>query len=136
MADQEQQLSTARKWRETAKASITRLRTRAEEAERAGNTEIAKHLLTKLDSLDTEFRKHHFTVVELIDSEDTLATEQANLDTHDDWISDLNILLQRVVNASAPSINNSTLKISTKRLAHLESTLTSMSSDLSSHTSL
>ena len=48
-----------------------------------------QRLVKKIESLDEEFKKQHFVIVELLDQEDDLTQEQAKLDEHDDQVADL-----------------------------------------------
>ena len=54
----------------------------------------------KLETYDSEFRVLHYAVIETIDSNDALATEQNVLDDHDDIVEDLTICMQRLITAS------------------------------------
>lgn len=83
----ERALSVNCKQRGVVRASLTRLKTRVKEFESKG-TEIsvgdrlaAQRLLQKLDTLDSDFRSHHFAVVDLVD-EEAMNTEQRVLDEH------------------------------------------------------
>ncbi len=130
--EDERALSTARKRRGVAKASITRLDTRVAELESkaeltAEDGLTAQHLSQRLNALGAEFKSHHLAVIDIID-EDALEGEQAILDENDDRISNLTMRVQRLV-SSSPS---STSPLSTrpdpshclsKRLSHLDKEL-------------
>ena len=59
----------------------------------------AQHLKVKLDSLDAEFKTHHYAVVDTISDEGEQAKEQSELDQHDHTISELCLRLQNLVTA-------------------------------------
>ena len=80
-----------------AKGSITRIDTRLgtleDNADRPGIRDSARQMLAKLKEHDAEFRKIHLTLIDLIDEpdEETLLTEQATLDEHDDLVASLTV---------------------------------------------
>ena len=86
-------LSTHRRWRGVAKASITRLTTRLKGLEsdisQPATVDHARRMQLKLDSLNADFRRHHRDIVDLIDDEDSLCKEQEVLDEHDAVIAEL-----------------------------------------------
>lgn len=100
-------LSTHKKRRGVARASLTRLGTRLGELE--GRTDAptaldnARRMLQRLESLDAEFKTHHLALVDLIEDEETLSGEQVILDTHDDEIAHLAERIQQVISASSRS---------------------------------
>ena len=89
----------------------------------------------KLKSLDWEFNRHHYTIVDLVDEEDlgTLEQEQAVLDDHEDKtanIIDCLIRLSRTkpsLTVAAPPMSLETATepdwFLCRRLDHIESTL-------------
>ena len=89
----EHALSTHKRRRGVAKASITRLTTRIKDLESAvsqpGIIDHAKRMQQKLDTLDSEFRSHHHDIVDLVDSEESLTREQLALDEHDNLVAEL-----------------------------------------------
>ena len=127
-------LSSLRKRRGVVKASLTRLRSRLGEleaiADQPGTPEAAKQLLSKLEALDTEFKAHHLSIVDLTE-EDSLDAEQVTLDRHDDEAADLGLCLRRLVSSSSPS-GADPRKIPFKRLSRMERVLSSITADLSS----
>ena len=72
----ERALSSHRKRRGVAKASITHLTTRLKDLEgdpgQSGAIDHARRMQQKLDTLDAEFRSHHHNVVDLTDNADSL----------------------------------------------------------------
>ena len=69
----ERALSTHRRRRGVAKASITRLSTRLKDLEadvsQPATIDHTQRMQQKLDTLDVDFRAHHHNVVDLTDSE-------------------------------------------------------------------
>ena len=90
-------ISTQRKRRGVVRASITRLSFRVKEleskAEDPTTHDIAQRLATKLETLDAKFRTHYFSLIDLINDDDTLGKEQETLDQHDD---DVTVLAVRI----------------------------------------
>ena len=97
---QEQQMTSLRKKRGVVRASVTRQATRLTELElqtREPTTlDLAKQMSQKLISLDAEFRNQHYSLIDMIDDEDTLAGEQEVLDKHDDTIAELTARVERL----------------------------------------
>ena len=83
--DSARPLAGAKKRRGVACASITRPTNRLKDLEGEGEgegtrtLELAKRMSQKLTDLDSEFRTHHHTVVDLIDDDDTLAMVRDDL---------------------------------------------------------
>ena len=73
-------LSTLKRRRGVSHASITCLTTRVREAEaredNLGIADLSKKLKEKLESLDTDFRNHHFAIIDLLKEESDLECEQ------------------------------------------------------------
>ena len=95
------QLINLRRRRGVACASITRLE-KITEAEgmkyELGITDRARTLKIKVDTADTEFKKHHVSIVKLLD-EEYINVEQGVLDSHKDEVLDLLTRLERLINA-------------------------------------
>lgn len=93
-------LSSSRKRRGVVRASLTRLRTRLAELEHApdqpGTLDSARRLLSKLETLDKDFKVHHLAIVDLTD-EGALPEEQETLDTHDDDVGQLEARIQQLI---------------------------------------
>ena len=90
MADEgrgrERELSHNRKRRGVARASITRLENRVSDLEAkpeldAGDRAMALQLTRRLSDLDAEFKRHHFSIIDLVD-ETAVDGEQNALDDH------------------------------------------------------
>ena len=82
----------------------------------------------KLSDLEAEFLTHHHAVIDLINDDETLAKEQEILDTHDDTVAEFSVRIKQVIVASSPSVSESSRKIATSKLAHLQKSLASISS--------
>ena len=57
---------------------------------------LAKRDKYKLESLDSEFKVHHYAVVDVLDKPEDFAKEQEVLDEHDDSIAEVSIRMQKV----------------------------------------
>ena len=68
----------------------------------------------KLDALDSEFRTHHHALIDIIDDEEALSTEQNILDDHDDFVADLSAHIKRFINACTPASDSPTRKIASR----------------------
>ena len=125
-------LTNAKKRRGVARASLTRLTNRLKDLEGESaehkTLELAQRMSQKLSDLDSEFRTHHHALIDLIDDEDTLAKEQEVLDTHDDLVAELSVRVKQVIVASSPSTSESSRRISSRKLAHLQKSLTTITS--------
>ena len=123
--------ATLRKRRGVVRASITRLGTRLKELEEISDQprtpDHARQLLTKLRSLDEDFKKHHFELIDIIDGDEDLERVQSIIDKHDDDITSLSVRLQTLLAPSktktpvAPAADGR--KLLSRKLAHLESGL-------------
>ncbi len=130
--EDERALSTSRKRRGVAKASITRLDSRVAELESraeltADDGLTAQHLSQRLNALGAEFKSHHLAVVDLID-EEALEGEQAILDENDDRISNPTIRVQRLVSSTPSTTSPLSTRLDpsqclSKRLSHLDKEL-------------
>ena len=101
-------LANAKKRRGVARASLTRLGNRLKDLEgehpEPKTLELAQRMSQKLSDLDSEFRTHHYALVDFIDDEEALAKEQETLDVHDDLVAER---VRQVIVASSPSSNDS-----------------------------
>ena len=91
-------LTAARRRRGTVRASITKFEARVKRWEEKDTLSASDHLsiqrdIETLKEYDSEFKKNHFAVVELVD-EGELAGEQTTLDIHTDKVTDL---LERLI---------------------------------------
>ena len=117
-------MSNGRKKRGTVKASITRLLARIGELEMAVNQpnmlDHAQCSLIRLETLNSEYKVHHFPLIDLIEGEAVLQREQEDLDNHNDVVSDLSVCIERLVNSCTTATKGSDIrKTSSHRLKHL-----------------
>ena len=120
------------------KASITRLNTRLTELEtkvhEPSTLSHAQKLSAKLDSLDSEFKVHHYGIIDTIPDDDhvdeTMTKEQDELDQHDTNIANLSIRLEELVRKSSSKAESAAYKIASRSLASLRDRLTVISSAL------
>ena len=72
-------LANAKKRRGVARASLTRLSTRLKDLEgepgESKTLDLAQRMSQKLSDLDSEFRTHHHTLIDLLDDEEYLAKD-------------------------------------------------------------
>ena len=87
----------------------------------------------KLETLDADFRNYHHALIDLINDEDSLITEQGTLDNHDDFVAELSARIQQLIGTCTSTTDQSTCKVSVKRLQRsLASIRTAIPSDESS----
>ena len=94
-------LSNCKKRRGIARASITWFSTKLQDLERkadqAGTFDLAQQMKLKLESLDKDFKTYHYALVDLIDDEATLASEQETLDSHDNEMAIQAVSVQELI---------------------------------------
>ena len=119
----------AGKRRGISRASITRLTTKLKDLEskvdQPGTFDLAQRMKQRLETLDSEFKTHHYGLVEHIDEEEALKREQEALDDRDDEIAVLAVRVQRLINSCAPSSVSDPRKIASRRLTYLQKSLSS-----------
>ena len=78
----EMSLSKLRKHRGVTKASITKLSTRTHELVAAihPDVETAQRHFGRLKELDTEFKRQHYCVIDLVDDDDVLKRPPRSMD--------------------------------------------------------
>ena len=126
-------LSTLKKRRRVSHASNTCLTTRVREAETRkddlGIADRSEKLKENLESLDTDFRNHHFAIIDLLKEESDLEREQTVLDQHNNEVLNLTTQLDLLINTSPrpqPSMLSVT-KTAGRRLKHLCKSFTKVS---------
>ena len=124
-------LSSNRKRRGVVRASITRLRNRLSELEGSLDLDQARSLTSRLQTLDAEYKVHHYAIIDLLDDETALENEQETLDEHDDHVAQLVIRIEKIV-ATCSSTDSNQTKIDFKRLKHLEKRLSTVLESISS----
>ena len=97
--------TTLRQWRGTVHASLTRLTTRVVQLEtkagEAGTSDLVQQAKLKLQELDSEFKAHHYELLDVLEEEDKLDAEQVIVNTHDDQVAAL--FVRSVFNVSQNS---------------------------------
>ena len=131
------QLINLRRRRGVARASITRLEKITDSDAmkyESGIADRARTLKERKDTADTEFKKHHVSIVELLD-EEYLDAEQGVLDSHEDEVLDLLTRLERLINAPIQQDKTPMTKAAGRRLEHLDKKVTSVNEAVSKLTS-
>ena len=112
---------------------MTKLRTRLGELEKKvddpSTLDLAQRLASKLDSLDAEFKVHHYSVIEHIVVERELLDEQDAIDQHDDIVTELGIRIQKLVSvcSSSSTSPSNPRNLQSHKLQRLEKELISVS---------
>ena len=135
----ERELTKLRRRRGVAKGSITRIETRLAELE--GNSsrpnvhDSARQMLAQLKEHDTDFKRTHLTLIDLIEDEDALFDEQATLDDHDDQVASLTVRILALTDVTNPTTREvSAREVLTRRCDRLESRFTETNTALTSLT--
>ena len=68
-----------------------------ETSEHPRTPDHAHQLLTKLQSLDEDFKRHHFELTDIVDGDDNLEKEQTVLNKHDNDVTSLLVRLQTLL---------------------------------------
>ena len=79
----------------------------------------------KLERLDKDFRAKHLAIVDLVEGDEALETEQDALDTHDDTVSALDCRIRKIFSNGSVSNSSNAYKVSLKRLNRLQTVLSS-----------
>jgi hypothetical protein len=87
-------------------------------------------MLKKLEDLDGDFRTHYFSLIDLVEDEETLETEQVTLDTHDDDLSTLLVCIKRLIDVHTSCSDDGPRKLLSRRLSHLRKGLTSVGEEI------
>ena len=93
----------------------------------------AKQLVTKLESLDTEFKSLHFQIIDLINKgAEELDSEQETLDLHDDNVSAMSLRLRRLVSESSDKTGDPSVgkRAPARKLSRLQRILRSTKGNL------
>ena len=116
-----------RKRRGVVRASITRLFTRLKDleskADQPTTLDLARQISQKLESLDSDFKLHHYALIDLIDDTESMLKEQDILDGHDDEMATLSTRIKRLIAVCDSSSEFGPRKIASRRLVRLERNL-------------
>ena len=73
----------------------------------------------KLKRLDKDFRAKHLAIVDFVEGDEALETEQDALDTHDDTVSALDRRIRKIFSNGGVSNSSNAYKVSLKHLNRL-----------------
>lgn len=127
-------VSTLKRRRGVTRASITQLTSQLRDLEsNPGGTatlSLAHGMTQKLDTLDSEFRTHHHALIE--EDEETLKEEQSTFDEHNDIVANISVRIQQLIGVCNSSSEAPSRKIASRRLSHLQKSLSSVSLTIAS----
>ena len=125
-------ISNMRKRRGVIRSSLTKLITKVrdlEDSESPLKRDRAQQALIKLDSLEGEFRTLHF---HFLDDEEELLNQQEVLDQTEEDIATMRLQLSQIIKSTTTTDpDERELRITTRKLAHLERTLRSIEESVS-----
>ena len=107
------------------------------EVDNPNTRDSARQMLAKLKEHDAEFRKIHLTLIDLIDDDEVLITEQATLDEHDDLVASLTVRIMALADSAHRGASSKTVskhELLVRRCDHFESRLTETDTALRSLT--
>ena len=96
------ELTSAKRRRGMVRGSVTPLEDRIKALEFKHDLSCTdqlaiQRLLKKLEELDAEFKKHHYAVVENLETEEDMEDEQATLNDHEDKVASFEGHLQALI---------------------------------------
>ena len=86
----------------------------------------AKQLLTRLQEASAEFKEAHMSLLDTVDDDGAIASEQAVLDSLLDSVDGLATHLQNLIDSAAKPKEVDERKVISKRLGHLQKWLTTV----------
>ncbi len=129
-------LSTLRRRRGVVRASITRLATRLVDLEgktdQPSTLDLAHGMSKKLETLDSDFKVHHLSLVDAIKDEEAALEEQEVLDDHDDKTEVLAARIKCLIVACSLRNDSGDRKVAARKLARIEGTVASVREGVSS----
>ena len=132
--DAAKQIELARRRRGYHRGTITRSTKKLEELEARGrdpSTLIpAKQLLKTIEAADFDFKRHHASLINLLESDEDLTKERDVLDTHDETVNDLLTRVDHLIASSTTPGGNETREIAFRRILRLEQTLTDVGKEV------
>ena len=118
-------LSSLKRKRGVVKRSITRLlnnlKTLETTRDAASVVDQAKQAMTKLESLDKDYRSVHYEIVDQLEEGPDLDREHEVLDQHEDDVTDASLRLQRLIAAKPSAVDAGSERASSRKLARVES---------------
>ena len=127
-------LTTLCRRRGVVRASVTRLTTRLSELEsKVHEPSTAQRMSQRLESLDSDFKIHHYAVVDALREEhdDGAAAEQDVLDKHDDDIASLIARIEQLIVSCSSVAESGARSVAAHRLSQLKTTQPVLQSPLS-----
>ena len=95
----------------------TRMRTLEEATDQPNTKNSAKQMLSRLNEASAEFKQIHLSLIDMIDDEEALGTEQCTLDDHEDFVASLAVSLQALIAlGDVPTTKISERKVLSRRL--------------------
>ncbi len=120
-------ITALRRRRGAVKASITKLTSTLEllEGQEVDQLAIgrAQQLLKRLETLDADFKSHHFTILDVLEGEAQVKSEQETLDKHDEDVMELSIRWQVLTTMATDPHTLPNHGIISRRLAYLQGRL-------------
>ena len=118
-----QDLTTLSKRQSVIRAWITQLFTLLKDLESKGDQpatfDLARQMSQKLESLYSDFKFHHYPLINLIDDTEGLLKEQDILDGHDNEMATLSTRIKRLIVVCDSSSEFGPSKIASQRLVRL-----------------
>ena len=83
----------------------------------------AKQLIKTIESADSDFKRHHTSLIDLLESDSDLAKERDELEAHDDLVNSLLSRLNSLTMSITTPSGYDTREIANRRIRRLEQTL-------------
>ena len=96
-------------------------------ADQSTTLDLARQMSQGLESLDSDFKLHHYALINLIDDAETTLKEQDILDGHDDEMATLSTRIKQLI-----VVCDSSSKFGPRRLAHHERNLSTVNKEIGS----
>ena len=116
-----------RKRRGVVRGAITRFYSRLDELEAKAHDDdtlgFTQQAKLRLKQLDSEFKTHHYDLVDVINGEEALEREQAIFDEHDDHVALLSLRIQKLIAVCTALSPSSPYQVATKRLLRVREAL-------------
>ena len=120
----EAELSTRRKRRGVVRASATRLKGKVRELEsktdHPDTPSHARRILQRMETLNSEFKEHHYGVIELLESEEDLSREQTVLDEFDDDVAHMSVVVERLLSSCSVTTTHEGKRLASRKLDRLK----------------
>ena len=134
MADLAKAISSARRRRGVVRASTTCLTTKIGELEgHSGDPAVLSHcqqMIKNLEGLNSDFKKYHLALVDLLEDKNALEEEQHVLDEHDETVDLLLARINQLLSSNGTRSNSEPRKIALKHLTRLDKNLATIQASL------